>query len=121
MLKASDLRTGNLLEYYISADNFDWEIFTIDWQDIRECEEHNESFNSTHRGVNITANLLLNLGFIKKNNTPSIELYIKEDFIVRFDPQDKFQFYINGKCINIDYVHQLQNLYFALTKNELTL
>lgn len=72
-------------------------------------------------GVPITEEWLLRFGFIKKNNTPSIELYIKEDFIVRFDPQDKFQFYINGKYINIDYVHQLQNLYFALTNKELTL
>ena len=38
-----------------------------------------------------------------------------------FDNDDSESFEIEDKNINIKYVHQLQNLYFALTGEELTI
>lgn len=39
----------------------------------------------------------------------------------RYTGDDTYEFEFGGSCINILFVHQLQNLYFALTGKELSL
>ena len=114
-VSVTDLRVGNLLEYYIDTDYLGWQIFSVDWQDVRLCGEQNESFNADNRAIEITEDLLLKIGAIKLDfkDFPSFNL---------FGTQINF---VNG--IWIDYVsrveikglHHLQNIFFFRNSEEL--
>ena len=118
-MKIQDLRIGN---YYQYAGNSG-----IIYARVKGIKQNEFGFFSDLDGVNfgickpipITEEWLLKFGFLKKNATPSITRYFLNNFCIEFDPQDKFRFYYNGIYIEIHHVHQLQNLYFALTNNEL--
>jgi len=72
--------------------------------------------------IPLTKEWLLKLGFKQKNDIEFYE-YIKDYFIVENEYTDKgvwdFVTDDNGMIVEIKYVHQLQNLYFALTEKEL--
>ena len=114
-VSVTDLRVGNLLEYYIDTDYLGWQIFSVDWQDVRLCSEQNESFNADNRAIEITEDLLLKIGAIKLDfkDFPSFNL---------FGTQINF---VNG--IWIDYVsrveikglHHMQNIFVFRNSEEL--
>ena len=120
----SDLRTGNIIEYFISTDDLGWLPTVVHWQDIRLCHEQNESFNLDHRKIPITEEMLLKLGF---------EVIYRSNFTLRLDHKENFKFgagwnlvnghfhirFIGEQFTNIKFVHQLQNLYFTITGFEL--
>jgi len=65
--------------------------------------------------IPLTEEWLLKFGFYKSNVTARIDLYPEDDgvyFYFNIDP---------AKRVKIEYVHQLQNLFFALTGEELTI
>lgn len=73
--------------------------------------------------IPITEEWLLKFGFKKIKNTPWYREYrIDKKNIVSFDKDDKEYSYFNlsSRLCTLKYVHQLQNLYFALTGAELT-
>lgn len=43
-IRASDLRVGNKLLYYMGEEG--WDETTVDWQDIRWCEANPINFNA---------------------------------------------------------------------------
>jgi hypothetical protein len=55
---------------------------------------------------------------IEYNRMIGIDLINNHIFLAQYDSHNKFRDVFISKC---DYVHQLQNLYFALTGNELTM
>lgn len=76
-------------------------------------------------GILLTDDLLLKCGF-KNSFTPDyneFDLYNKKGFsinrfkIIKLYDQDKYYFKYDG--FDICYIHQLQNIYFALTGKEL--
>lgn len=54
MIDPKELRLGNKMEYFIGEEGLKWESCTIDWQDIKWCEEENENFNKVHRPIPLT-------------------------------------------------------------------
>lgn len=120
-MNANELRIGS---YYKYSGNE-----SIVYAKVKAIQVNNFGLLSDIDGTNygicepipLTEEWLVNFGFVKQIKSPSLELYLNKNFVLRFDPQDKFQFYINGNYININNVHQLQNLYFALTGEELAL
>ena len=124
-MKASDLRIGNLVNLMLNHEDFE----TI-------CVDVTDLINIPHGGVYepipLTEEILLKLGFknIDKGGN---------DFITYTDSEHNYYLQIDvrkndGKylildnsfddlrafsMVDIEYVHQLQNLYFALTGNEL--
>lgn len=77
-------------------------------------------------GIPLTKEWLLNLGF-KKDSDGS---FIKNDISIFLDKRFKTNLFLQENQDNfkwfsyeckIQYVHQLQNLYFALTGDELTI
>jgi hypothetical protein len=113
-MKASELRIGN------------WLLFT-DWpaqgfrqmtgNDIGVCEKDPKWLDYFFKPIPLTEEWLLKFGFDKGSY---------------FFSKDGFEFYLNdgengnwyplvGGSVKIEYVHQLQNLYFALTGEELTI
>lgn len=115
MIKANELRVGNLLEYYIPTDNLGWLVETIDWQDIRECQEQNESFNSNNRGIKLNEQWLIDLGF-EFNDFD--ETYCKGRIRITKD----LKVFV-GLCLlpKKNYVHEIQNIFFDIEGVELTL
>lgn len=135
-MKASELRLGNLVWFQITG-----ETVKINGNDIADLANSMDS--EIFQPIPITEEWLVKFGFenidtyynekqpykypilLVYNKEPNMyELTITrtpsmyadkgvETFI--FSPDDK------GKNVFIRYVHQLQNLYFALTGNELTL
>lgn len=131
MIKASDLRVGNTLQYFIGEDGCEWESTTLDWQDIKWAQEKNDNFNLVHKPIPLTPELLEKCGFewetekhshlemetvaghlltfyYDKGILESIQFYTVDSSEAYFHPPDNFRF-----------LHQLQNLYFALTGSEL--
>lgn len=132
MINAKELRIGNLVEYKIT-DEFDdrkewWEVSEIDADDIHwlsKVDVKDEDF----RLIPLTEEWLLKFGFVE-NDTPNN--YVKEFegdnlkyLIVREDntvicTSEPCMVISMMQIIKTEYVHQLQNLHFALTHRELT-
>ena len=125
-LLVEDLKCGNILNY----DTAEGEVLPtcIDWQDIKWLSEDPKGFNLVHSPIPLDRDWLLKLGFIEDENE---ELVFKNDLanIVQTCFMGLWQIKVDmiGKTESISilnedflYVHQLQNLCFALTGHELT-
>ena len=107
-LKPNELRVGNWVER-------DGEVYQITSVTILSLERGETTVNP----IPITSEILLKLGFVHS-------LYIYRAFdkgqfsfdLVSFRFQFDNRFVSNNRY---KYVHQLQNLYFALTNEELTI
>lgn len=116
MIKLNELRYFNFLHYFVKGEGF--LLTKIDWQDLKHLEENPKDFNKDYKPITLTHDWLKRLGFtsllndrgVFQNNIVSIqERTIENDSELRF--------YYNHK--RIMYVHELQNLFFALTGIEL--
>jgi hypothetical protein len=108
----NELRIGNYIEWVgVKSDS---RILNLkDFNIVYESLNNNESY---FKPILLTEEWLLKLGYIKKTpffeNNSIIEFYETYDKILRCE--------LYGMTVdNIKYVHQLQNLYFALTGEEL--
>jgi hypothetical protein len=116
-MKAQDLRIGNNIFHRNKA-------ITVNWQELKWIQEENNNFQP----IPITEEILLKCGFISGG--------AKQWLFITLDKKDECYLYFNplGKGIAIDqngiefsfeielnYLHQLQNIFFALTNEELTI
>jgi hypothetical protein len=114
---AKDLRIGNFV--YLTDKEKVWEI--LDGYEIDKCEE-----NLFTQPIPLTEEWLVKFGFEFSEDESSEEKKVyfdnwNHDVIIR---ENIVKFYIVNTCetcydVAIKYVHQLQNLYFALTGEEL--
>lgn len=118
-MKASELRIGNSI---MQDDDF---VFVTWWR--LELMENNKI---EYKPIPLTQEWLVKLGFDKLEN--DIPTYFKcfgnliEDdyefsFNIYVDSEQNYFITIFGRKIIIKHVHQLQNLYHALTGEELTI
>lgn len=118
-MKANELRIGNLVR-----NNMNGEI-------LKPCDVLCDGINTdNYEGLNygfiepipLTEEWLLKFGFEKQHNEEDFDYWFKNDFL-----NDIIWEHSEGFCHNLNYggdikhVHQLQNLYFALTNEELIL
>jgi hypothetical protein len=115
MIDIKQLRIDNLLLY----DRFGEQRFVkVDPDHIRMAFYFNEGFNLYYKPIPITEEWLLKFGFKKE---PSY--WINDSFEIKDYGDGSFRYGINffeygiGECFK--YVHQLQNLYFAINQTEL--
>ena len=99
MIKASELRIGNLV-----SKNGEW--FETDFITINMA--HN------YEPIQLTTEILVRCGF-EDDKKEMIRRLRGNDFVLDGYSNDYNGFYLG----RIDYLHQLQNLYFALTGEEL--
>ena len=105
-MKASELRIGNWVD--LKHEEYEYESFQFDF---------NMGWNMKYiKPIPLTEEWLLKFGYIFNNC-----YYLKDDSDIEF-------FKSNGKLFcefygnwfsNIEYVHDLQNLHFAIYKEEL--
>ena len=121
VLKASDLRIGNLVYSKetnqlqkitgLTDENPFIDAITFDYTNYDEIE-----------AIPLTEEILFDFGYGKKN-----DIYYKNNSLLRFIGNEVF--YSRGEIddaefqeyiTSVKYVHELQNLHFALTQRELT-
>jgi hypothetical protein len=109
-MKATELRLGN----WIYNNNVEYQVTPY------VIEELWASVRGWVQPIPLTKEWLLKFGFKKSDN------YGNDEY--RLDGYSYFRgsFYISdcdecGESVEINFVHELQNLYFALTKKELTI
>jgi len=126
-MKATELRIGNLVGSYNKGEED--RVLTINAQNILVEAKANKQGYTRYRPIPLTEEWLVKFGFEKVNNelTNIAPLNLPCTFNL---PNTPFSF-CQGKlilttstgdfCVNTEYVHQLQNLYFTLTGEELKL
>jgi len=120
-MKATELRIGNYIDYTTER-----EIVTMQttYEYIRLINNGNKNF----KPIPLTEEWLLKFGFEIYNDPETVFYEIKFDKIAnyKFCISRKIGFGIfyyenNFSTTQIDSVHSLQNLFFAITNEELTL
>ena len=139
-MKITDLRVGN----YISCTDFECmdEVPTelsekydkvlriydnvIQWNSISDDISYYSATDINYVDpIPITEEWLLSFGFkLDYRNSEHTKLYSNEKLTIDYNFTDKYIDFDNvllAPDIKIEYVHQLQNLYYALTGEELEL
>jgi len=112
-MKAEELRIGNLV--FLKSKNKVYEITS--GYEIDTGTESND-----FSPIPLTEEWLLRLGFEQAYKSPMHSTYWVENLSYYFWYDKKIQYAdCKGRPIDCMYVHQLQNLYFALTQKELTI
>jgi hypothetical protein len=122
-MKANELRIGN---YYYGDVLFPSEYNVITANDLVELDS--DPLDDYYQPLPLTEEWLLRMGFEKKENglfTKKLE-YIYNS--IKYCEDYKIWIYYNddndaacNSIADLNFVHELQNLYFALTKKELTM
>lgn len=122
-MKANELRIGNKI-FFIVCNKEDGKLdeykeITVGFDDFEFIMGNSSLF----KGIPLTEELLLRYGFIQEenkyfftNDTLSISIGICFHVLSNLGSGEAMI-----KTRNLKYLHQLQNLYFALTNQELTL
>jgi len=127
-MEANELRIGNLVNS-IGYDFYEDHIFAdgtydehlVDIETLMFLEGKNPGYTSTgFKPINITEEWLVRLGF--KDTGVAFEIETQK-CLTMFSYQSEKAFYVGIKdlVLELEYIHQLQNLYFALTGEELTI
>lgn len=131
MIQKTDLRIGNHLKYFIGEDGCDWDATKIDWQDLKWIEEKPENFNDVHKGIELTTVILVMSGFTEDNNG-HFWIDLKTHYLEFIPMADEFYpIYAQLPELSseaeqrvglsrIQFVHELENLFFVLTGKEIT-
>ena len=119
-MKASELRVGNLVYETINRSNEEIVKITslsdnvIAWSPYRNTGHHNHI-----EPIPLTEEWLLKFGFVSNPYEDRYELRREYHIYIEIDKTKGFTEIWCEKYPIIKHVHQLQNLYFALTGEEL--
>lgn len=119
MIKANELRVGN---WVANKNGLPYKITGFNIAHIEGTENNMSNFNTAAYPITITPEILEKCGFF---NDTSLNIYIilKEENFISYKFEDDvfvpFDDFYHGFMPNIKYIHQLQNLYFALSGKEL--
>ena len=109
---ANELRIGNWVS---TIYGMEFQVYPMAFKQMPTDEKHNLILN-TWKPIPLTEEWLLKLGF-ERDNQANWKLKSGYHWIEIYS----YHVYINGQqVVLIEYVHQLQNIWFALTGKELT-
>jgi hypothetical protein len=120
-MESTELRIGNIVVHEPTID--DWEEIIVKPGTIIQCEISPDSYEP----VLLTNEWLLKLGFSVRDDKyahknlprPGAYLYINHNGTgIAIENEEGFELCYS---VELHYVHQLQNLYFVLTGEELTI
>lgn len=124
MIQKNDLRIGNLV---LVHNHYVAEVISIgDKIGVKTVAEPKANIDYLDlefiSPIPINEKWLLDLGFGIKEIYPKNEIHPKGWIIYEKDEftiTDDFRLQIFGKSVKIEYVHNLQNLYYAIERKEL--
>lgn len=124
-MKAENLRVGNHVSpFFKTQDGKKHYTSTVRCLHMNTCEVKNsETFQyNMIGGVSLSEDWLIKLGFIKYNNV-FFKIKVKRSYVDGWylTQNNELTKSLNEFMIRINYVHELQNLFFALTGAELEL
>jgi hypothetical protein len=114
-MRANELRLGNYVYPYDDINLVSQKVIFRDY--INVCIKDFENTNNLFP-IPLTEEWLLKFGFNKWKNKNN---YSKGSFIIYTLSKKGFHFGKKSLRIKIEHINQLQNLYFALTGEELTI
>jgi hypothetical protein len=130
MIKSNELRIGNYVDYERTTHVVTRLLahhVSHDWYKSIGEDAYDTSYDSINP-IPLTPELLEKCGFVEKDGSDNVHsIFSLNDFHLDFDWRRR-QYYSpmeenNGEWVtygsSIKYLHQLQNLYFALTNKEL--
>ena len=127
MITAGQLRIGN----YVASDHFKDRDVIVKVRLIGQEQaivEHPNGltepmlYQGEMRPIKLTDEILLKCGFEDISSYKDFRLSINEDLYIEVSLRKNINAYVSISdidIINVIYLHQLQNLYFALTGKEL--
>ena len=116
MIQANELRIGNYIYLPSQTENFAVKVNRVSNDNVNGFD-----FSET-KGIELTEDWLLKFGF--EEQTPKYFVLDLGDFSMRYYYNfsgSTWKFELEDKTLKIKFVHQFQNLYFALTQKELIL
>lgn len=127
MIKVNELRIGNYVNFHYGEEDSGGNM--VGHHDMERIEnfgylQHISDFPDSYSAVALTTFILEKLGFVKgsRNSGNSICWHIpdgKPGCTKTFLHQSKHNFTVVHYRTEVKYVHMLQNLFFALTGQEL--
>lgn len=121
-MKSTELRIGNWVYYNDEHLRPEKHAVTVSWMDLKTIH-HKEKYQH-YNPIPLTTEWLERFGF--ENSKTQDKFFTKGNSIGISTADNKFRF-IQGNFVcqlilrEIEFVHSLQNLYFALTGEELTI
>jgi hypothetical protein len=116
-MEAKNLRIGN---YYQENGK----IYKVDINDLINLIRHEGTkYKSDMDKITLTDNWLINFGFVTKTKLSGHDGFYLNGWYV-MPEKDCYSFMIAGSSVvltRLNFVHELQNLFFALTNTELYL
>ena len=116
-MEAKNLRIGN---YYQENSK----IYKVGINDLVNLIRHEGTkYKSDITKILLTDNWLINFGFIAKTKLSGHDGFYSHGWYV-IKEKDCYSFLVAGSSVilaKLNYVHELQNLFFALNRNELEL
>jgi len=109
-MDVKELRRGNIIEYLYPHEN-EWGKLTVSVDEIVDFEDNQDSF----KPIPLTEEWLIKFGF----SCVIGHGYKKNGFKGKIFGYSTM-WHHHSLRVEMKYVHQLQNLYFALTQKELT-
>lgn len=119
-MTANELMIGNYHFYHIEdpmdeREEYD-EVSRIDYDDLRVLTEFDD--NPEYKPIPLTEEWLFKLGFKRWTSKRKDKTYSNGMVIIH---ERKNGYSLASRYVRYVYVHQFQNLYFALTGSELTI
>lgn len=122
MIKANELRIGNYITEVGASDGFYASVVSIGVDTCTYGIGYWASFDKL-APIPLTEKWLLDFGF-EKGDYGFYKLYYNDDFYLLTNLKGYTELCINkikGAVVETKYVHQMQNLYFAVKSKELEL
>lgn len=130
-MKATELRIGNLVIHEQTTHvikNVLEDVCVSDWIEAEEVDNYTHNYNEINP-IPLIEDWLLKFGFEKYKDTNNFKIKANKYFSLGLQKQGYLKIGLSNnkwnvtnfgnKSIFIKHVHQLQNLYFALTQQEL--
>lgn len=106
MIHPNELRIGNWVNYPFGGH-----------AQIRNGLWIDDAYEAAAFPIPITPEILEKCGIKRTGNFSIIKWFMVGPFVFYFE--DNFLYWEADKSVNVQHLHQLQNLYFALTGKEL--
>ena len=119
MIQAKDLRIGNWVNYHYSEN--ETIPCKIDAQDIFNISNRYMDNHKIHSPMPLTEELLIKCGFKKINHIHGYSFWAmdRKNGYPKIDIYESRTEYMGYSVKHVQYLYQIQNLYFTLTGKEL--
>lgn len=131
-INVKELKIGNYLSRYFIHKNDNGEIVKLDMDKLVSIYEDTSKFK--YKYILLSEDILIKLGFLEINRFNKYKQYEKDlgyphkNIMIRIIDNNNVSIFNQSECdgqyqfiTKLNYLHELQNLCFLITKEELTI